>query len=322
MWTGTIGFGMVTVPVKLYSAVDRKTVRFHQLSGKTGVRVAQKRVDPSTGDEVPYAEIVKGYELAPDRYVVVEPGELETLEPKKTKTIEIEEFVDLSQIDPVYYDHPYYLAPAAGGLKPYRLLLEAMRETGKVAIARVVIRSKEQLVAVRPMGDALGMATMLFADEVLSPDRLDEIADAAEVTTTKRELDIAKQLVDSLSAAFEPSAFRDTYREQVLELIERKAQGKAIAVQPASEEVAEPAPDLMSALKASLDAARAREGRGAAAQGIGTDAGAKPRKVAKQSPAKKAVVAKATTKQPTGKQPAGKQAAAKQQTGKKPAAKR
>ena len=181
MWTGTIGFGMVTVPVKLYSAVDRKTVRFHQLSGKSGVRVAQKRVDPSTGEEVPYEDIVKGYELAPDRYVVIEPGELEALEPQKTKTIEIEEFVDLSQIDPVFYDHPYYLAPGPGGVKPYRLLLEAMRETGKVAIARVVIRSKEQLVAVRPMGEVLGMATMLFADEVLPPERLDEIAEAAEV---------------------------------------------------------------------------------------------------------------------------------------------
>ncbi len=221
MWTGTIGFGLVTVPVKLYSAVDRKTVRFHQLSGKTGVRVAQKRVDPSTGEEVPYAEIVKGYELAPDRYVVIEPGELEALEPQKTKTIEIEEFVDLSQIDPVYYDHPYYLAPGPGGVKPYRLLLEAMRETGKVAIARVVIRSKEQLVAVRPMGEVLGMATMLFADEVLSPERLDEVADAAEVKTTKRELDIAKQLVDSLAGDFVPESFRDTHREQVLELIER-----------------------------------------------------------------------------------------------------
>ncbi len=302
MWTGTIGFGMVTVPVKLYSAVDRKTVRFHQLSGKTGVRVAQKRVDPSTGEEVPYAEIVKGYELAPDRYVVIEPGELEALEPQKTKTIEIEEFVDLSQIDPVYYDHPYYLAPGPGGVKPYRLLLEAMRETGKVAIARVVIRSKEQLVAVRPMGDVLGMATMLFADEVLSPDRLDEVAEAAEVKTTKREMDIAKQLVDSLAGDFDPQAFRDTHREQVLELIERKAQGKAIAVQPAPEEVAEPAPDLMSALKASLDAVRAREGAGS---------GAKPRKAAKKPATTKAAAAAAAAAKVAAKKPAAKKPTAK-----------
>src|SRR5256886_6838570 len=181
IWTGAISFGLVTVPVKLYSGVDRKTVRFHQLSGKTRVRVAQKRVDPQTDEEVPYEEIVKGYEIAPDRYVVVEPAELDALQPEKTKTIDIEDFVELSQIDPVFYDHPYYLAPGPGGVKPYRLLLEAMRETGKVAIARVVIRSKEQLVAIRPMGPALGMATMLFADEVTEPERLDEVKEAGEV---------------------------------------------------------------------------------------------------------------------------------------------
>jgi DNA end-binding protein Ku len=301
MWTGTIGFGMVTVPVKLYSAVDRKTVRFHQLSGKTGARVAQKRVDPSSGAEVPYEDVVKGYELAPDRYVVIEPGELESLQPKKTKTIEIEEFVDLSQIDPVYYDHPYYLAPGPGGAKPYRLLLEAMRETGKVAIARVVIRSKEQLVAVRPMGNALGLATMLFADEVLSPQRLDEVTDASDVKTTKRELDVAKQLVDSLAGNFVPEDFRDTYREDVLALIENKAQGKAIAVQPPAEEVAAPAPDLMSALKASLEKVRAREG----ADGSGKP-GAKPRKTAKKAPAGKPAASKAAGKKPAAKKPAAK----------------
>src|SRR5258705_12425992 len=141
IWTGAISFGLVTVPVKLYSAVNRKTVRFPQLSGKSGVRIAQKRVDPSTGDEVAFDEIVKGFELTPDRYVVIEPGELEALEPKKTKTIEIEDFVELADIDPIFYDHPYYLAPGAGGAKPYRLLLRALRETGRVAIAPVGIRS-------------------------------------------------------------------------------------------------------------------------------------------------------------------------------------
>jgi DNA end-binding protein Ku len=317
MWTGTIGFGMVTVPVKLYSAVDRKTVRFHQLSSKSGVRVSQKRMDPSTGEEVPYAEIVKGYELAPDRYVVIEPGELETLEPKKTKTIEIEEFVDLSQIDPVYYDHPYYLAPGQGGAKPYRLLLEAMRETGKVAIARVVIRSKEQLVAVRPMGEVLGMATMLFADEVLSPDRLDEVEEAKDVKTTKRELDVAKQLVESLAGDFDPQAFRDTYREQVLELIERKAQGKAIAIQPSPEEVSAPAPDLMSALKASLDAVRAREGKSP------TGTGAKPAKAAKKKAgAAKATASKAGAPKSAGAKAAGAKAGAPKSAGRKAAAKK
>jgi DNA end-binding protein Ku len=267
IWTGAISFGLVTVPVKLYSAVDRKTVRFHQLSGKTGVRVAQKRVDPQTDEEVPYQDIVKGYEIAPDRYVRIEPGELDALEPKKTKTIEIEEFVELSQIDPIYYDHPYYLAPGTGGAKPYRLLVEAMRETNRVAIARVVIRSKEALVALRPMDDhVLGMSTMLFPDEIVEPDGIDEISATADVDVTKRELDIAKQLVESLAGPFEASKYHDTYRQDVLDLIERKAAGEEIAVQPATDDEEEPVPDLMAALKASLDAVRDKEadGNGAA----------------------------------------------------------
>jgi DNA end-binding protein Ku len=296
IWTGAISFGLVTVPVKLYSAVNRKTVRFHQLSGKTGVRIAQKRVDPQSGEEVPYEDIVKGFELAPDRYVVIEPSELDTLQPKKTKTIEIEDFVELSQIDPIFYDHPYYLAPGPGGAKPYRLLLEAMAETEKVAIARVVIRSKEQLVAIRAMGDVLEMATMLFADEVSPPERLEELPDPKEVKTTKREVEIAKQLIGSLAGDFEPQKYHDTYRQDVLALIERKAEGKEIAVQPEAEEVPGPAPDLMSALKASLEAVRERTGQDAAG------APARERKPATR---------KAATKKPAGKKAPAKRATAK-----------
>ncbi|MEA2138660.1 MAG: end-binding protein Ku [Solirubrobacteraceae bacterium] len=264
IWTGAISFGLVTVPVKLYSAVSRKSVRFHQLNGKTGVRIQQRRVDPSTGDEVAYEDIVKGYELTPDRYVLIEPGELEALDPKKTKSIEIEDFVALDEIDPIYFDHPYYLAPGPGGAKPYRLLLEAMRDTGRVAIATVVIRSKQQLVAVRPIGeDVLGMATMVFPDEIIDPATIDEIPTADDVEVNKRELAIAEQLVESLAAQFEPEKFHDTYREDVLALIERKAAGEQIAVQPDADEADAPVPDLMSALKASLDAVKAREGNGA-----------------------------------------------------------
>ena len=277
IWTGAISFGLVTVPVKLYSAVNRKTVRFHQLNGTTGSRIQQKRVDPTTGEEVPYEDIVKGFEIGPDRYVIIEPGELEALDPKKTKTIEIEDFVDLTDIDPILYDHPYYLAPGAGGAKPYRLLLEAMRESGKVAIAKVVIRQKENLVAIRPMeGDLLGMATMIFADEVVDPERIDELDTAREVEINDRELSIAKQLVESLSGEFEPDKYHDTYREDVLALIERKAAGEEIAVQPVREEAEEPVPDLMAALKASLDAVRERDGGGsggAPADGVGDAAG-------------------------------------------------
>src|ERR671938_461622 len=171
IWSGAISFGLVNVPVKLYSAVSRKTVRFHQLNKETGHRIQQKRVDPVTGDEVAYDDIVKGYELTRDRYVVLTPEELDALDPERTRTIDIEDFVDLEDIDPIFYDHPYYLVPDKGAGKAYGLLLEAMREAGKVAIARVVLRNKEQLVAIRPAaeGHALMMETMVFHDEVIPP---------------------------------------------------------------------------------------------------------------------------------------------------------
>jgi len=279
IWTGAISFGLVTVPVKLYSAVSRKTVRFHQLDSEGGVRIAQRRVNPVTGEEVPWERLVKGYEIAPEKYVLVDPEELEALEPEKTRTIDIEDFVDLSEIDPVLYDHPYYLAPGPGGAKPYRLLLDAMAETGKVGIATVVIRSKQHLVALRPMGDVLGMATMLFADEVVDPDRLDDLPDPGDIKTTDKELAIAKQLVESLAGDFDPGKYRDTYREEVLELIERKAAGEEIAIQPAPEEKPAEVPDLMSALQASLDEVRSRTGG--------------DRKAAAKKPAKKPARAKA-----------------------------
>jgi DNA end-binding protein Ku len=287
IWTGAISFGLVTVPVKLYSAVNRKTVRFNQLNGKTGSRIAQKRVDASTGEEVAYEDLVKGYEIASDRYVVIEPSELESVQPEKTKTIDIEDFVDLQDIDPIFYDHPYYLAPGTGGAKPYRLLLEAMRETNKVAIAKVVIRQKESLVAIRALQDhdVLEMATMLFADEVVDPARLDDIPEADDVKTNARELEIAKQLVESLSGEFEPDKYHDTYREAVLAMIEKKAAGEEIVVQEVEEEAA-PVPDLMSALKASLDAVRKTSGDGGGddADGAGADAKPAPRKRAPAKP--------------------------------------
>ncbi len=253
IWSGAISFGLVNVPVKLYSATSPKTVRFHQLSGKTGTRIKQKRVDPSTGEEVAFEDIVKGYEISPDRYVLIDPEELDALDPKATKTVDIEEFVDLDQIDPIYYDHNYYLAPSAGGAKAYRLLLDAMREADKVGIGRVVLRSKQQLCALRPTGDVLTLTTMLFGDEVLPPDRLDELDAIDEAEASKRELAMAEQLVDSLTAEFDPTKYHDEYRERVLDLIERKAAGEEIAVQPQAEEPAA-APDLMAALEASLAA--------------------------------------------------------------------
>jgi DNA end-binding protein Ku len=258
IWSGAISFGLVNVPVKMYAATQPKTVRFHQLSGKTGARIRQKRVDPSTDEEVPFDDIVKGYEITPDRYVVIQPEELDALDPKATRTIDIEEFVDLEEIDPIYYDHSYYLAPASGGAKAYRLLLDAMKEAGKVGIGRVVIRSKQQLCALRPTGEVLTLTTMLWGDEVLSPDRLDELDSVTEAEASDRELKMAEQLIESLSGDFEPDKFHDDYRQEVLELIERKAAGEEIAVQPEAEEPS-PAPDLMAALEASLAAVRSDE---------------------------------------------------------------
>src|ERR1700759_5177129 len=199
IWSGAISFGLVNVPVKLYSATSPKTVRFHQLSGKTGARIRQKRVDPTTDEEVSYEDIVKGYEITPDRSVLIEPEELEALDPKATKTVDIEDFVDLVDIDPIYYDHSYYLAPTAGGAKAYRLLLDAMRESGKVGIGRFVLRTKQQLCALRPTGDVLTLSTMLFGDEVLAPDRLDELDAIADAEASDRELKMAQQLIASLS---------------------------------------------------------------------------------------------------------------------------
>ncbi len=253
IWSGAISFGLVNVPVKLFSATSPKSVRFHQLSSKTGARIRQKRVDPTTGEEVPFEDIVKGYEITPEHYVLISSEELEALDPKATRTIDIEEFVDLAEIDPIYYDHSYYLAPAAGGAKAYRLLVDAMRESEKVAIGRLVMRTKQQLCALRPSGGVLTLSTMLFGDEVLEPDRLDELDGVEEAEATARELTMAQQLIESLSAEFEPTKYHDEYRERVLDLIERKAAGEEIAIQPEAEEPAA-APDLMAALEASLAA--------------------------------------------------------------------
>src|SRR4051794_3786020 len=260
IWSGAISFGLVNVPIKLYSAVSRKTVRFHQLNGETGNRIQQKRVDPETGEEVAYENIVKGYELTRDRYVLITPEELETLDPEKTRSIDIEDFVDESEIDPIFYDHPYYLVPDKGAAKAYGLLLNAMADAEKVAIARVVIRQKEQLVAIRPHrdGDLLVMETMVFADEVVGADELDGLPDSKELSVSDRELTMARQLIESLTDDFDPGKYKDEYREKVLELIEAKAEGQEIAVQPEAPAPAK-VPDLMAALEASLAAVRGDE---------------------------------------------------------------
>src|SRR4051795_3013705 len=281
IWSGAISFGLVNIPVKLYSAVSRKTVRFHQIDAESGQRIRQQRVNPASGDEIPYEQIVKGYEISPDRYVTITPEELDALQPQKTRTIDIEEFVDLEQIDPIYYDHPYYLVPDKGAAKAYKLLMDAMAEADKVAIARVVIRSKEALVALRSYSGAITMETMLFPDEVVAPDSIEELATDGDVKTTKRELDMAKQLIESLSGDFNPSEYRDEYREAVLDMIERKAAGETITIE-APEPERQEVPDLMAALEASISASKSPPKKRASrsSNGSGTKKAAPKKKTA------------------------------------------
>ena len=276
IWSGTISFGLVSIPVKLYSAVQRKAVRFNQLDGEGLDRIQQQRVNARTGDEVPFERIVKGYEVTPDRYVVIEPRELDALDPRRSREIAIEDFVDAGEIRPIFYDSTYYVVPAEGGAKPYRLLIDAMAASGKVGVARFVLRSKEYLVALRPAGDVLELSTMLFADEIADPGVLDELEAVRDVTAGKREVAIAEQLIGSLTAPFEPSQYHDEYRQRVLDLIERKAQGEQIEVTKTPEAQSAPVPDLMAALKASLEAAQGGTGKSAPA-----------RKPAAKKPAKK-----------------------------------
>jgi DNA end-binding protein Ku len=295
IWKGAISFGLVNVPVKLYSAVSKKTVRFNQLHDADHARIQQKRVCSQDGEEVPYENIVKGFEIGPDRYVVITPEELDALDPAKTRSIDIEDFVDVADIDPLYYEHPYYLLPDTGAAKAYKLLLEALRETNKVAIARVVLRTKEYLVAIRPAGDVLTMETMLFADELIGAEGLDELPDA-DVKATERELSMARQLIEAQATEFDPTKYRDEYRERVLELIERKAAGEEIAVQPMAEESQE-VPDLMAALEQSLAAAQggrrkapaktASNGSATAKKSSGSSGTAKKNPAAKRKPAAK-----------------------------------
>jgi DNA end-binding protein Ku len=243
--------------VKLYSAVSRKNVSFRELRESDGSRIRHKRVAEADGEEVPYEDIVKGYEVASDQYIVVTRDELEEIDPKKTRAIEIQDFVDLDDIDPIYFDHPYYLGPDKGAEKAYALLVKAMSDAKKVAVARFVLRNRENLAAIRPAGNVLTMATMRFADEVVAPDELGEdVIPGDGRKLDKREVDMAKQLIDSLTSDFDPDKYRDEYREELLALIDRKAQGKAV-VEPVSEEPKPTkAPDLMAALEESLAAVR------------------------------------------------------------------
>ena len=260
MWKGTLNFGLVSVPVKLYSAAVHKNVTFHQLHATDHARIVQRRFCSAEEEEVDFSEVVKGYELAPGRYVVVEPEELAALEPAFTRTIEIEDFVQLDEIDSIYFDRPYFLVPNKGGARSYRLLLEAMSETGKIAIGRIVLRSREQLVAIRPREDVLMMVTMNFGDEIQQTSNFYELEEA-EVEVSEHELEMARRLVESVARPFEIANYHDTYREALLDLIDRKANGEQVVLEPPSREERMQAPDLMSAPGRLLHLANRRQPR-------------------------------------------------------------
>jgi DNA end-binding protein Ku len=281
IWSGNISFGLVTVPVKLVSAVRSKDVRFNQLEEGTGARIRYRRVSEASGEEVPNERIQKGYEISSGQYVVVDNEELEKLTPKASHTIDIQDFVDLEQIDPIYFEQPYYLVPDRAAERPYRLLIEAMTDLQKVAVGKIVLRAKEHLVAIRPLDGALCIETMRHADEVIPIESLEEIPRGDDVAPNEKELDMARQLIEALASGFEPEKYHDEYREQLLGIIEKKAAGEEIVAEPLVEEPAKVV-DLMAALEASL----ARAGKG-------DDKAARPAKAAAKK-TKKAGAKKAT----------------------------
>jgi len=256
MWSGAISFGLVTVPVKLYPAVREKTVRFHLLDAKEKVRLHRKMVRSTDETEVPAQQQVRGYEVAPDQYVIVTDEELRSLEPHGGRAIEIEEFVKLEEIDPVYFQKPYYLAPGENGAKPYQLLLDAMTRAKRVAIGRFIMREKEYLVALRPLDGVICLETMHFADEVVSTHTLDL---PENVKLDERETKIALQLVEAMSGAFQPERYRDTYRDAVERMVKAKVEGKEIVTQPPVEEEPGEVIDLIARLEASLAEKRKRK---------------------------------------------------------------
>ncbi len=275
IWKGSISFGLVTIPVQLFSAVSRKNVRFNQLDAETGARVRYKKVSSADDTELPAERIVKGYELPSGDYVTVSDAELEALAPAAARTIDIDAFIDLADIDPVFYDSAYHLVPDEATAKPYKLLAEAMGEADKVAICHFVMRSKQYLAAIRPVDGRLMLSTMVYADELVAPEQIDGLDGLGDLAVDERETAMARQLIAALEADFDPERYRDSYREAVLELIERKASGEAAATVAAPAQASDTVVDLMAALEASVAAAKEARKRHPAA-GAAADGGAEP----------------------------------------------
>ncbi|MDR3589520.1 MAG: Ku protein [Negativicutes bacterium] len=254
LWKGQVSFGLVNIPVKLFNAVRKKTINFHQLRASDGCRVRLKKVCVTDGTEVSGENMVKGFETAADRYVLIPDEELQALYPKASRSIEIQDFVEPGQLDSGYFDQPYYLVPDTGAAKTYALLLAALRESGKVAIARLVMRNKEYLATLRPAGRLIGLSTMFYADELVAAKELAELPpDEPELTT--RELTMAEQLIESLAADFTPQKYHNEYHQRVMDMIERKAAGQEVAVSARTADKARVI-DLTAALEASLAAVK------------------------------------------------------------------
>jgi DNA end-binding protein Ku len=254
MWNGTLAFGMVRVPVKLYAATESKAVHFHERHATDGAAVQHRRVCVKEGKEVPYSEVVKGFEAKSDVYVVLSKEEIAAADGEAARAIEIEHFVAADEIDPLYYDHAYYLGPGNDGAEPYRVLHAALKRAKRVGIARFVFHNRAQLVAVRALDDVLAVHTMRFADELVSPGDLDIAQPHSK--PSKRELDMAGALVGQLRARFQPGRYRDSYRHALMDVIERKAKGETIEAPAPAPATAEE--DLLAALRQSLAAGEAR----------------------------------------------------------------
>ncbi len=260
LWTGALAFGLVNVPVGLYAATKDRSIRFRQFEKGTSSRIRYQRVNEETGEEVPYENIVKGYELESGEYVLLERDELAEIAPGRSRVIEITDFVDRAEIDPVYYQRTYYLAPRnESAERAYALLATAMRESERVGIASFVMRSREYLAVVRTYGRALALETMHFANEVRDPQRELPNLPQEGATPRTRDLDMATSLIDAMTGPWDPDAYADTYREKVLELVAAKAEGQgAVAVSDEQEEDQENVVDLVDALRRSVDESRAR----------------------------------------------------------------
>jgi DNA end-binding protein Ku len=247
IWNGTISFGLAAVPVKLYTATESKTVSFHEVHVSDGAQLEHKRICSKEGKEVPYKEVVKGFEVSPDEYVVLEKDEVAAAAGARGKVIEIEEFVPDHEIDPVFYEKTYYVGSRDED-EAYRVFHEALRQTGRVGIGRFTFHNREYLAAVRALDDVIALHTMRFHDEIVRGDELE--VESPGKGPSKQEVEMAAQLVDSLHRDFDPTDYEDTYREAVLELIQRKARGEEIEPEP--EEPEEQTDDLLAALEASL----------------------------------------------------------------------